>query len=143
MFESLMSPLDAQARDAVVASSFICWLGTNVGRSFLEAAKRLLTTAVGEEAYMLVWLSQNRRRAGWNNHRRTIDAILPPDAIDVRALETIEIVLRWLGSFRGQLMIQEAEAEIDLTAAKLREQNQMLARAAWRAAELAKSSDVR
>lgn len=135
-FASIVSPWDPIARDAIAASSLICWLGTNCGRCFLEQAAKLKAKLDPEDAYSLEWARQNRRMPGWNNHQRTIDVILPAEMIDVRSSEVIEIVVRWLGTARGQRMIRDAEAEIDLTCKEIREQNMAKARARARAADV-------
>jgi hypothetical protein len=99
------------------------------------------TGVPAEWAYALRWVVENQRCAGWNGHRRTIDAILPePYVSSVRALEVVEKVTWWLGSPEGQAMIKAAEAEIEETGKALREEMQMKARAAQRAMDLARTT---
>lgn len=135
-FAMMISPFDARAEDAVAASSFICWLGTNCGRSLLEAARRRFAVMEPSEAYVLTWHLHNRRMRGWNHHNRTIDAILPVDLITVRAVEIIEMTVWWLGTPDGAAMIKAANTEIELTQRAIRQRNSMEARAAERAANL-------
>ena len=135
-FVSIISPLEARASDAAVASSFICWLGTNVGRGFLHRAGEIAKKLVDrDDAFALAWANWNQRVAGMNHDRRTIEAIVPESHLDTRAIEVVEIIARWLGTPRGQTMIKAAEAEISETHQQLLEQQQMK----WRAQERAEA----
>lgn len=97
-FQSIVSPWEAIADDAIAASSLICWLGTNCGRCFVERSQKRIDEGMsGCEAYALGWANENRRMAGWNGHRRTIQAILPEDRLTLRSVEIVEIIVRWLG----------------------------------------------
>ncbi|MGY3581390.1 hypothetical protein ACVIGB_000540 [Bradyrhizobium sp. USDA 4341] len=138
-FASIVSPWEPISADAAAATSLISWLGTNCGRSFLDGATRRAKQHPELEkcdAYVLAWANENRRVPGWNHHRRTLDAILPADHINLRSVEIIEITVRWLGSSDGQRLILEAEAEIEETARQVSEQSAMKARAKVRASEL-------
>jgi hypothetical protein len=135
-FAGIVSPWAPIADDAAAASSFICWLGTNCGRSFLHSASTRMEKLKPCEAYALTWAMENRRLPGWNGHRRTIEAIISADRLTLRSVEIVEIVVRWLGTTDGAAMIKEAELEIEETAKEIREQNMMKARARERAAEL-------
>lgn len=138
-FESIVSPWGPTADDAIATSSLICWLGTNCGRCFLESAEKRIKSGMDpNEAFALTWANENRRMAGWNSHRRTIDALLPAERITIRTSEMIEIVVRWLGSPDGQRLIEGANAEIEQTQKAIREQNMMLARANERAYSLSR-----
>jgi hypothetical protein len=138
-FASIVSPWEPIAADAAAASSLICWLGTNCGRSFLDGAARrakVHPTFEKSDAYVLAWANENRRMPGWNRHRRTLDAILPASCITVRAVEIVEITVRWLGSPDGQRLIKGAEAEIEETASQVTAHSAMKMRARNRAVEI-------
>jgi len=124
-------------RAAAVAASFIVWLGTNCGQSFVHEARKLSKELSGwhrERAYLYAWTYTNSRHAGMNGMRITAQAIVKePDATD---LEVMTVTAEWLATADGQNLIAEAEKEIDLTRAALREQNQMVARAQTRARDM-------
>jgi hypothetical protein len=138
-FACIVSPWEPIAADSAAASSLVCWLGTNCGRSFLDGASRRAkqhSDLERSDAYLLAWANENRRMPGWNRHRRTLDAILPASCITVRAVEIIEITVRWLGSPDGQRLIDGAEAEIEETANQVTAQCAVRARAKDRASEI-------
>lgn len=124
-------------RHATVAASFITWLGTNCGLSFLMECRRY---AKGEPecAYQLgtskAWLGQwawdNRRRIGVNGGYRTIEHILStPECFGTGAhgitvlmhspdltaedYETIEHLVAWLPTERGQKFLAVCDLEIE------------------------------
>jgi hypothetical protein len=138
-FASIVSPWFPIADDAAAASSFISWLGTSCGRTFLHVASRLAEDnpkLTKGQPYVLAWASENQRLPGWNGNRRLIEAILPRDKLALRSIEMVEIVVWWLGSPDGQRLISEAEAEIEETSRQVREQNAIKSRATEHAADL-------
>jgi hypothetical protein len=137
-FAAIVSPFDPIAPDAIAASSFICWLGTNIGRCFLTNARRFHqeNKLSLEQSYALAWAMEDVRMPGWNHHRRTLQAILPEEHITVRAVEIIGMTVKWLGTPAGQEMIDLAQAEIEETQRQTRERNAMIARTAQRVEEL-------
>lgn len=110
-------------REASVAASFICWLGTNIGKSFLSEGRRLTPHfQVPQDAYHAAWSVHNRRRFASNNGWRSVEYfcrteedqkanVMPrPSANDY---EVVEHVAEWLGSAEGQDFIAGCETEIE------------------------------
>lgn len=137
-FASIVSPFDPIADDAIAASSFVCWLGTNVGRGFLLRADEMRKkhSLEPEHAYLLAWAIKNERHAGINCSKATLEAILPPNRMTTRAMEVVHKVVRWLGSPDGQRLIKGAEAEIVLTGNAIRDRHMMQARIDERARQI-------
>lgn len=144
-FQSIVSPLSARADDAAVASSFICWLGTNCGRCFLaraeSAAKDAKAGSSIPDIYLMTWAIENCRESGMNHNRRTIEAILPAEMINYRSAEIIERVALWLGSHHGRKMVVAANAEIELTGKTLLEMRHRQYRAGETAASVLKHEE--
>lgn len=126
-FQAIMSPLDAQARDAIAATSFICWLGTNCGRSYLWQATKLHDNhdLDWDDAYTLAWANLDRREPGINGGMRTMEALMERESITVRAVEVVARIAAWLGSPNGRKMVQAAEHEIELTSREIINRNAM------------------
>ena len=127
-------------RSATVAASFICWLGTNIGRGFLLEAERMKAKFpdAHSHAYLAAWTFQNMRRPHVNSGWRTINAILPDWPVEAADIEVADSVAYWLGTERGQRFLREVNAEIEETCRQLRERNAMQIRARNRAVELLK-----
>lgn len=107
-------------RSATVAASLVCWLGTNIGRCFLDVAARLAaTTCQKSDAYLMAWAVQNTRCSSVNHGRRTLEACLISDATPTKVpklsgadYEVAEHVVIWLGSENGQRFLKTCETEI-------------------------------
>lgn len=134
MFCTILGDLEpVDQRDATVAASFICWLGTNAGACYLLAASK--RSAEGEpyrQSHQIEWALHNRRRSHVNNGRRTVEALLKEPTI--RDLEVIEKLAEWLDSKYGAAFIRAAHAEIEATRKAIVERTQMENRARQRAA---------
>lgn len=131
-------------RDAQVAASFVSWLGTNVGSSYLHQARQRLALGsedFAEAAYLTAWALTNRRKLDglrvvefilakdqdinkglslWemNNHK-----VLRSDMADVtlRDLDVIESIVSWLATSEGAMFIETCCA-LDVAEANRRRQ---------------------
>lgn len=66
-------------RHASVAASFITWLGTNCGHSFLDKAYRMMGSKLRpDEAFIAAWTIDNKRMHRINGGIRLIESILAP-----------------------------------------------------------------
>jgi hypothetical protein len=107
-------------RCATVAASLVCWLGTNVGRGFLEdAALRAKDTLVCAQAYLMAWALVNTRRSFINAGKRALELMLISEAtpetvpeLSAADYEVAEHVVLWLGGEDGQRFLRLCEAEI-------------------------------
>lgn len=128
-------------KDATDAAAFICWLGTNCGRSFIHKAEQIYSKLNDREsAYALAWSEQNVRHAYINGGIRTLEAIIKDPTVST--IEVFESCARWLGTADGQELIREAEAEILETRKFLENKNSMRARAAQRASEIMRTENL-
>lgn len=123
-------------RHASVAASFVQWLGTNCGLAFVSECRRAETAQAGcfsripARAWLGQWGWSNFRRIGVNGGYRTIEHILASrenygagahgitmlvSAPDVSAedCETIEQLVAWLPSERGQKFLAVCDLEIE------------------------------
>ena len=108
-------------RDATVATSFMCWLGTNIGNAYLIGAERHVRVDANRcRGFLAVWAWENRRRRGINSGRRLSDAILD-DNVDARDLEVLEVMATWLGTKDGLALVAQAQEEINAVQYFLRE----------------------
>ena len=110
-------------REATVAASVICWLGTNCGRFFLNNGRRLASRGnlSKEDALLAKWAMCNRRQIATNCGLRALELMLLTDE-DVRLnrlcqptntdYETAEQVLAWLGRAAGHAFLKHCEMEI-------------------------------
>jgi hypothetical protein len=113
-------PLDQRA--ASVAASFITWLGTNVGASFLETANDFkFSRCILSYAYVAAWSVINVRSLGTNSNARQIEFLTrTPEELEknvfsevsVRDLEVIDQIALWLGTDDGQEFLSECQKEI-------------------------------
>lgn len=107
-------------RSATVAASLVCWLGTNIGRCFLDnAAVMGKTTPLRGDAYLMAWAVENIRRSSTNHGRRALEACLISDAtptvvpkLSAADYEVAEHVVMWLGDEDGQRFLKACETEI-------------------------------
>jgi hypothetical protein len=108
-------------RHATVAASMICWLGTNLGYSFLGTAKLLAKSQTFKrDSYLMAWSVQNSRKVWFNGGVRTLEYCLTPDGVkpgngpDLTAadLEVADNVALWLGAQDGQEFVEACQAEI-------------------------------
>lgn len=122
-------PMQIEQRHATAAASFVCWLGTNCGRSFLMLGKR---AAEGQrplnkvKAWLGEWAWENARVRGVNHGTRTVEHCLAPadhmgsgglsciPDLSVTDYEVIDHVVMWLASLDGERFIEHCEKEIEL-----------------------------
>jgi hypothetical protein len=119
-------------RDAQVAASFVSWLGTGVGDSFLYQAKQRLKNGsedFSESAYITAWAITNKRKI---DNTRIIEFILSRDEdwhtelhhktikknhvqISLSDLDVVESIIVWLSTSEGDLFINTCikSCEID------------------------------
>lgn len=124
-------PVKLDQRHATVAASMICWLGTNVGLSFLRAAQRL-EDAGFRNSFVSAWAVENRRIYSVNNNVRTAEHLLATEdhygtrwpwgdyaiirlpELSADDYEVLEHVAHWLGTDDGKRFCEECEAEIKI-----------------------------
>lgn len=119
----LSYPAAVDQRAASVAASFICWLGTNVGLSFLQLGHSIRdNTSCKYDAYVAAWGARNTRRFAINSGARMIEFLLRTEeqldantfpVVSANDLEVLEQVALWLGSEEGQAFLTGCEAEIN------------------------------
>lgn len=109
-------------RVATVAATFICWLGTQGGATYLEAAERLFEQAGGRrrDAYLMGWSLHNLRRYHTSSGFRCLEMILAKDtnsmnipAISLADLEVVDHLVQWLGDDDGQVWLAQRLTEVD------------------------------
>ena len=116
-------------RDARVATSLICWLGTNVGTAFLQQADRMADAFVENKltvtnhranGYVAAWALENERHHNMNSGA-TLREFLLSETLEEqgrrcgwRDAETMELTLRWLGGEDGQSFIAGCRRNIAL-----------------------------
>jgi len=115
-------PYEVDQQAAHLAASFITWLGTNCGRSFLETAKEFESArTIRSFAYLAAWSVHNARSIGFNSNARQIEFLIRTQEqmeknifseVSVRDLEAADQVALWLGSDDGQEFIAACEKEI-------------------------------
>jgi len=113
-------PWEPGQREATVAATFVCWLGTNMGQSFLNEGKRLSGHFFLGDSYLAAWACHNRRSRGVNSSWRSLehmmnvggrDACIPD--LSAHDYEAVEHIAHWLGSQDGQAFIAGCQAEIE------------------------------
>lgn len=111
-------------RHATVAATFIQWLGTNCGASFLREARGAEAATSHGMGYLAAWAQYNRRESWLSNGFRAIEHLLGTDedrrnGVLVRKpdlssddYEIIERVVLWLSTDSGMKFIKQCEDEI-------------------------------
>lgn len=109
-------------RGASVAASFMTWLGTNCGNSFLHEA----SNRTRNPKYLLEWAKENRRQYGINNNIRTIEFLIAPEDhfkngslhkypdVLFQDCEVIEMMCEWLERTNAQKMLKDCAYEIKI-----------------------------
>jgi hypothetical protein len=109
-------------RVATVAATFICWLGTQGGEVYLDAAERLFEQAENSrrEAYLMAWSLHNLRRYHTSSGFRCVEMILAKDtnsldipAVSLADLEVVDHLVQWLGDDDGQAWLKQCLNEVD------------------------------
>jgi hypothetical protein len=119
-------------REAHVVAGFICWLGSGIGKTFLNRAEYLSAVLHPRDAYLAAWAIQNRRLRQLNNGMRTLEHCvgdrcdyasvfegqisegkvrLPSREPTARDYEVVEHVAAWLGSKNGQDFLGRCERD--------------------------------
>lgn len=110
-------PGELTQRDASLAASFICWLGTHVGNAFLAQAIDGTFNRRGSErmdATLCAWVLENKRISWINRGVRTIEHWLADARMELTArdLEVAECVAYWLGSDAAEHFLLQCERQI-------------------------------
>lgn len=134
-FTSMFHPYRWKAgqREATVAATIMCWLGTPCGRGFLLEARNFAENYIPrkpvDQAYLMYWAHENSRQLAINRGIRTLEYLLTPDRDKIdftsrfpnfariaelsgRDLEAAECVIQWLGSRAGLQFTADCEAEL-------------------------------
>lgn len=117
-------PYKIDQRVSSVLASMICWLGTNVGRGFLDLGAQIRQCCLARVRYpyLAAWAECNARIFGMNSRARQIEFLtrteedLEKDVfqeVSVRDLEAVEQLCMWLGTDEGQAFVAGCEAEIE------------------------------
>lgn len=119
----------ASVRDCRIAASFITWLGTSCGNSFLHQAKLQMESQLyAEIAYLAAWALTNRRDRLHSSNVRTIEVILSPKSLfqgsdktpyqrakELRLtlddMDTVESIVKWLASDHGNTFVEDCLAQ--------------------------------
>jgi hypothetical protein len=115
-------PYVVDQRAASVLASMVCWLGTNVGKSFLLLAAEFRdNTTCRFDAYLAAWGVQNARKIGLNSCARQLEFLTRTQEdlnngifkdVSIRDLEAVEQLCIWLGGDEGQSFLNGCEEEI-------------------------------
>jgi hypothetical protein len=116
-------PYPIGQREAAVAASMICWLGTNIGQSFLTLGMEIRDrTSCGNYAYIAAWGVRNARVFGHGSNARQIEFLVRTheemedkvfSEVSIRDLEVLDQVALWLGTDGGQNFLKSCEEEIE------------------------------
>lgn len=116
-------PYNIDQRAASVLASMICWLGTQVGKSFLDLANQIrINVPMVRFPYLAAWGECNARIFGMNSRARQIEFLTRTQAdldkdvfqeVSVKDLEALEQLCMWLGKDDGLAFIAQCEAEIE------------------------------
>lgn len=110
VFESCLldTPFRPNQRHATVAATFMKWLGTNAGQSFLASARHLISTGAffsEEDAYTSAWALVNQRQPSINFGIRRIESLL---SLPENFKEN-NVGLGWCLSERPQISFEDIE----------------------------------
>jgi hypothetical protein len=115
-------PYGIDQRVASVLASLICWLGTNVGKSFLDTGRQIRENVpLIRFPYLAAWGECNARIFGMNSRARQIEFLTRTQddmdrdvfqEVSVKDLEALEQLCMWLGSNDGLEFVAGCEAEI-------------------------------
>lgn len=117
---------ETNQRDATVCASMMRWLGTNNGKGFLNAAEDLVAVLGDRQrSFVAAWAIENIRDQQKSMGLNSIDAALAPDprelgaaALDVdlrpsgNDIDTINMLIQWLGGQRGAEFLEGCRKEI-------------------------------
>lgn len=116
-------------RDARVAASFITWIGTQAGASFLAMAKgHVETFSYPQPAYLATWALVNRRERHVSAGVRTIEIILSDEdlfkkdrsyarsraarlPISMSDMDVIESMVTWISTAQGDAFLDHCTAQ--------------------------------
>ena len=130
-------------RSARIAASFITWVGSNAGASFIEMAKsRIEDFTYAEPAYLATWALVNRRQAHVNSGVRAIEVIMSSDnlfegvnhhyyaqkrasnlSISLADIDVIESMVSWLSTPHADAFVGSCMAEYQSMRALERSKN--------------------
>lgn len=108
------SPYTVDEHVTRIVASFMCWLGTNCGQSFLNSARQLTKQFNSmDRGYYIAWALENRRESSVNSGVRTLEGIVQQKCeLTAADYEIIEYAVHWLSTIDGQYYLKEAEALI-------------------------------
>jgi hypothetical protein len=116
-------PYEINQRVASVLASLICWLGTNVGKSFLDTGRQIRENVpLIRFPYLAAWGECNARIFGMNSRARQIEFLTRTQddmdrdvfqEVSVKDLEALDQLCIWLGREEGKLFISSCEEEIE------------------------------
>lgn len=127
----LCLPGGVRPRDAAVAASFVQWLGTNLGTSFLRSAEMVnelpWASRNGVGGHQTAWGAHNRRKPHVDGGLRAIELMLVPgDAprgrlglpltapdLSARDHEVVEQVVQWLDTDEGGRFLDTVVRDIE------------------------------
>jgi hypothetical protein len=130
-------------RSARIAASFIVWIGSTVGASFIEMAKsRIEDYTYAEPAYLATWALVNQRKAHVNCGVRAIEVIMSADnlfadfnshfyaqkrasnlSISLADIDVIESMVSWLSTPHADAFVSSCMAEYQAMRALERSKN--------------------
>lgn len=124
-------PHEIGERQASIAASFIQWLGTNCGLSFLKSATELGKKLESKpNGFLAAWAIENVRHSSVNYGVRTIEAVLAhedygqiQDLFSMRRpnvpvlsfadIEVVDQLLNWLATEEGLEFVNTCEVELE------------------------------
>ena len=121
-------PHEINQRTASIAASFVTWLGTNCGMSFLMEARKL-SKMLGDDmkGHVSAWAIENIRVRGINGGIRTVEAVLAKESSSVdlygfrpntpilsaAEVEVVENLVEWISSEEGRGFVGKCESAIE------------------------------
>lgn len=114
-------PVALSERLSAVAATFIMWLGTNAGISFLHRARQCEPERGWGRGYLAVWHEENVRETHSSGGYRLIEYLLAPrdhfrngqlqhrPELTVDDYEVVEQTARWLSTERGAAFVKHCE----------------------------------
>jgi hypothetical protein len=116
-------PYEIDQRVASVLASLVCWLGTNVGKGFLDTGNRIKENVpLIRFPYLAAWGECNARIFGMNSGARQIEFLTRTQddmdrdvfhEVSVKDLEALEQLCMWLGTAEGRSFVEGCEAEVE------------------------------
>jgi hypothetical protein len=124
-------PHEIGNRQSSIAASFVQWLGTNCGLSFLMSAKDLGKKLDSKHhGFLAAWAIENTRHSNVNYGVRTIEAVLAADdygqsqdlfslrrpnvpVLTAADIEVVDALVSWLSTEEGLEFVETCQVEIE------------------------------